>query len=154
MEWKPLTEDDALSAMTKKERDDFATTSVDNASVSDRLQPILDDLVAEIRGYISTWSPNTLSADATLIPPGFKSNALAIARWRLLTTIPGYSPGSSREKDYDNAVSFFKQVAAGTIRPQPADDAEANDTPSENPSGVQIINSPGSRTGRDRMNGI
>ena len=153
MEWKPLTEEDALSGMTQRERDDFAKTSV-GYSVTDRLLPIIEDLVAEIRGYIATWSPNTLSADTTLIPPSFKAKAVSLLRWRLLTTIPGYSPGEARKLEYEKAETFFRDVAKGVIRPEPADDAVVTAVPTEKPSNVQIVSSPGSRTGRSRMNGI
>lgn len=153
MEWKPLTEDDALSGMTQRERDDFAKTSV-GQSVTDRLEPIITDLVSEIRGYIATWSPNTLSADTSLIPPSFKAKAVAMLRWRLLITTPGYTPGDARKLEYEKAEQFFRDVARGIIRPEPADDAVVTEVPSEKPSRVEVVSAPGSRTGRDRMNGI
>lgn len=139
--------------MSQRERDDFAKTSV-GATVTDRLLPILADLTAEIRGYIATWSPNTISADATKIPPSFKAKALSIARWRLLITIPGYTPGEARKLEFEKADMFFNKVAEGKIRPEPADDAQATEVPSEKPAGVEIVSAPGSRTGRARMNGI
>lgn len=151
--WTPLTVTDVLSAMTQKERDDFAKTSV-GLVVADRLAPILSDLVAEVRGYITTWSPNSISANPALIPPSFKAKALAIARWRVLITIPGYQPGEARKTEYEKADAFFLSVAKGQIRPEPADDAIPTATPSEKPAGVEIVSAPGSRTGRDRMNGI
>lgn len=153
MEWTTLTENDLLSSMTQRERDDFAKTSV-GVEVTDRVLPILADLVAEVRGYIATWSPNTLSADASKIPPSFKARALAIARWRVLTTIPNYQPGDARKLEYEKADAFFMSVAKGQIRPEPADDATATDVPGEKPAGVEVVSSPGSRTGRERMNGI
>ena len=153
MEWKPLTEDDALSGITMRERDDFAKTSV-GQSVTDRLEPIITDLVSEIRGYISTWSPNTLSANSSLIPPSFKGKAVALLRRRLLITKPNSTPGDARKSEYDKAEQFFRDVARGIIRPEPADDAIPTQTPPEKPSSVEIVSSPGSRTGRSRMNGI
>ena len=153
MEWTTLTEDDVLSGMTQKERDDFAKISV-GVTVTDRIIPIMANLVAEIRGYITTWSPNTISADLTKIPPSMKAQAVALARGRVLTTIPGYQMGKSREKEFDAATTYFRDVAKGTIRPEPADDAVVTATPSEKPAGVQIVSGPGSRTGRTRMDGI
>lgn len=152
MEWKTLEEDDALSGMTLRERDDFAKTSV-GVSVTDRLQPIIDDLVAEIRGYIATWAPNTLSGDASRIPPSFKAKAVSLLRWRLLITIPGYQPNDARKLEYEKAEQFFRDVARGTIRPEPADDAVTTEVPAEKPSRVEVVSSPGSRTGRTRMQG-
>ena len=153
MTWIELTADDLLSSMTDKEVRDFGTASV-GTSVPDRVVPILDALVAEIRGYIVTWSPNTISATPTTIPPSFKARALAIARWRVLTTLPKYNPGDAREKEYEKADAFFISVAKGQIRPEPADDAIATAVPSEKPAGVQIVSAPPSRTGRARMDGI
>lgn len=153
MEWTTLTEDDLLSSMTKRERDDFATTSV-GVTVTDRVTPILADLVAEIRGYISTWSPNTISADTTKIPPSFKAKALAIARWRVLITMPRLEPSEGRKVEYEKAEAFFMAVAKGQIRPEPADDAVPTAVPTEKPAGVEVVSAPGSRTGRSRMNGI
>ena len=153
MTWTPLTPDDLLSSITFREREDFAKIST-TLGVPDRVIPLLADLVAEIRGYIATWSPNTLSADPTLIPPSFKAKALSIARWRLLITIPGYDPKEARKLDFEKADAFFMAVAKGQIRPEPADDAIVTGVPSEKPAGVQIVSGPGSRTGRERMDGI
>lgn len=153
MLWLPLTTEDLLGSMTSREREDFAKTSA-TLSVPDRATPILTDLVAEIRGMIATWAPNSLSADATLIPPSFKAKALSIARWRLLITVPGYNPGDARKLDFEKADAFFNKVAEGKVRPEPADDAIPTGVPSEKPAGVQIVSGPGSRTGRERMNGI
>lgn len=153
MTWTSLSANDLLSSMTTREREDFGKTSV-AVGVPDRVIPILADLTAEIRGYITTWSPNSISADATLIPPSFKAKALAIARWRVLITIPGYQPGEARKLEYEKADAFFLAVAKGTIRPEPADDAITNTVPTEKPSSVEIVSAPGSRTGRTRMDGI
>lgn len=150
--WTTLTIDDLLSALTSREREDFAKTSVE-ASVPDRAAPILTDLVAEVRGYIVSHSPNSISADPTKIPASFKARAVAMARWRLLTTIPGYSPGDARKLEYEKADAFFQDVAKGKIRPEAADDAITPDVPGATPTAVQIITGPGSRTGRERMDG-
>ena len=153
MEWITITPDDIESTMTSSERDDFATADA-SVSLPDRAAPVISDLIAEIRGYIATWSPNSISADTTLIPPSFKAKALSMARWRLLISVPGYQPGDARKLDFEKADAFFNKVAEGKIRPEPADDAVVTAVPSEKPSGVEIVSAPGSRTGRDRMNGI
>lgn len=126
--WVNLTAEDLLGTMTSRERTGFGTVSSTNA-VPDRVMPILIDLVAEIRGYIGSHARNTLSADADLIPGEFKAKALAIARWRVLTTLPKYDPGDARKDEYDKADAFFTSVAKGNIRPRPAPDAEENPVP-------------------------
>lgn len=153
--WITLTRAHLLSALSKKEREDFGKTSMEEEG-DDRVIEILSDLTAEIRGYIGSWAQNaTLSTDATQIPPEFKAKALSIARWRLLISIPGYTPGESRKLDFEKADAFFNDVAKGKIRPAPADDAVPNTVPEEERQpGVEIVTSAPSRTGRSRMNGI
>lgn len=115
--WVTLTEDDVLSGMTQRERDDFAKTSV-GVTVTDRLTRVLSDLVAEIQGMIGSRADNPVPPSGTVIPAEFKARAVSIARWRVLITIPGYQPGDARKLDYEKADAFFMQVAAGKIRPR------------------------------------
>jgi|JFJP01.1.fsa_nt_gi hypothetical protein len=115
--WVTLTEDDILSGMTKRERDDFASTSV-GVTLTDRLTPILTDLVAEIQGMIASRADNPTPPAESVIPAEFKARAVSIARWRVLISIPGYQPGEARKLDYEKADAFFLQVAQGKIRPR------------------------------------
>ena len=117
MAWVALTVDDVLSGMTEKERNDFAKTSV-AVTVPDRLAPVLTDLVQEIQGMIASRADNPVPPSATVIPAEFKARAVSMARWRVLTSIPGYQPGDSRKLDYEKADAFFMQVAKGAIRPR------------------------------------
>jgi hypothetical protein len=151
--WVGLSADSLLSAMTDREIEDFGKVSA-KVSVPDRVTPILADLVNEIRGYIGSHSRNTLSADPLLIPSEFVAKAMAIARWRVLTSIPGYKPGDARKDEYDKADAFFTSVAKGTIRPRPAPDAEANPVPEGKPSPKPRINARSRRFGRDMQDGI
>ena len=153
MTWTALSANDLLSSLTTREREDFGKTSV-AVGVPDRVIPILADLTAEIRGYIGSHSTNTLSADATLIPPEFKAKALAIARWRVLTTIPGYQPGEARKLEYEKADAFFISVAKGTIRPTPATDAIASEVPNSTPAPAPRITARTRNFGRDQQDGI
>lgn len=127
--WATLTEDDVLSGLTKKERDDFAKTSVDS-DVPDRLVPIISQLIDEINGMIASRADNPTPPAAGQIPKGFKARAVSIARWRVLVSIPGYQPGASRKLDYENAEAFFLRVAEGKIRPA-ADRAEDAPAPTK-----------------------
>jgi hypothetical protein len=120
----------------------------------DRVPGILANLVAEIRGNIATWAPNTLSANTAKIPPAFLARAMVLARGRVLTGIPNYTQDDDRKKENEEAETYFRMVARGTIRPEPADDAIDNPVPNEKPAGVEIVSAPGSRTGRERMDGI
>lgn len=113
----------------------------------------LEKMAAEIRTMITTWSPNTVSADPLKIPPGFVGRALLVVRNRLLTGTPDYAIDEDRRKQGEQAETWFLEVARGRIRPVPATDAVANDVPTEKPSGVEIVSAPPKRTGRDKMSG-
>jgi hypothetical protein len=110
--------------------------------------------VQEIRGYIGSHSTNTLSADPLRIPSEFKGKALAIARWNVLTSIPGYTPGKARELSYEKADAFFTAVAKGTIRPRPAPDAEPNPVPDAVKAPAPKIHARKRRFSRDQQDGI
>lgn len=152
-DWIQITTNSLEGVMSATERDVAATADV-SITLPDRAAPVITNLIAEVRAMIATWSPNTLSADAGLIPPGFVAHALVIARHRVITGIEGIEISKERITEYEAAVAFFTLVAKGTIRPQPASDAVPNDVPGETVSGIQVVSAPGSRTGRERMNGI
>ncbi|MCW1884012.1 hypothetical protein OKA04_04680 [Luteolibacter flavescens] len=151
--WVTITEDEVLDSMTLVEREDFAQVST-AAGRPDRLPGIISDLIAEVRGYIATWSQNSLSADATKIPQGFRARALSIIRWRTLITIPGYDPGPARKDDWEKAEAFMKDVATGKIRPQPAPDAVPTEVPGEKPHATPRIYARGRQFTRRSQDGI
>ncbi|MEI8038409.1 MAG: hypothetical protein WCJ14_08465 [Verrucomicrobiota bacterium] len=147
-----LTVDGLMSTMTEREVRDFGTVS-STMSVPDRVVPILEDLTAEILGYIGSHAGNTLSSDTSLIPPEFKAKALAIARWRVLTTIPKYKD-DGRKDEYDKADAFFTSVAKGIIRPRPAPDAVASEVPQGKVIASPRILARSRRYSRDQQDGI
>ncbi len=141
---------------------DITTESWDGILSADELNVIaegdrtreLTKMAAEIRTMITTWSPNTVSADPLKLPPGFVGRAMILVRDRLLGGIPDYTQDDTRKKQTESAEKWLFLVATGKIRPQPATDAIPNDAPPEKASGVEIVSGPGSRTGRQRMDGI
>jgi hypothetical protein len=153
--WITLGLVDLKSAMTPDEINRFGKSGVD-ANPDDRAEVILADLVNEIRGYIvAAPSRNQLSEDTTLIPGSMKAKALAIARWRVLATIPGYQPGDTRKLEYEKADTFFMNVAKGIIRPEPPPDAVTNPTPLEKPeASASVVSSRPLITGRENMGGL
>lgn len=152
--WVALTADDLLSSMTVKERDDLGKVSTD-LSVPDRVIPILRDLVNEIRGYIGSSSQNTLSGDPLLIPSEFVAKAMAIARYRVIATLPtGYKAEGPRKDEYEKADAFFVSVAKGTIRPRPAPDAVPSEVPQGKPFPSPKIRARKRLFSRDQQNGI
>lgn len=116
-DWVQLTVDDVLSGITMREREDFSKVSV-GTTVTDRIVPILADLVAEIQGMIASRADNPKPPSQDVIPSEFKARAVSIARWRLLCSIPNYPIGETRKLEYEKAEAFFSKVAEGKIRPR------------------------------------
>lgn len=151
--WILLTPAHLKSAMTSKEVADFGK-SVTDGDPDDRILPILADVTQDLRGRIKSWRQNTLSADDTLIPAEFKSQALAIARWNVLTSIPGYQPGAAREKAYDEALAFFRDVAKGINRPEEATDAVKPEVAEQQAHPTPRMSGRGRRFTRETQDGI
>lgn len=118
------------------------------------LEMELVKMAAEIQTMIASHSTNTVSADPLRIPVGFLGRALLVVRNRVLSGIPDYQIDEDRRKQGEQADAWFLEVARGRIRPQPASDAIANQAAAEKPAAVEVISAPGSRTGRNRMDGI
>jgi phage gp36-like protein len=116
MSWATLTEVDLKTAMTSLEREIFGKTVVDGA-LTDRVPGILQDVTALVRSYIATCDRNILSLDTTMIPLMTHHHALAIARWRVLTSIPKYNPGEPRKEEYTEAIKFLEGLAKCSPRP-------------------------------------
>lgn len=152
MQWITPTAANLESVLTTYEAT-LAQTAV-SVGTPNRIPGIIANLVAEIRGMIATWSPNTLSADTTKIPPSFLARALVLIRNSVLTSVPEYVQSDERRAETKAAEEFFLLVAKGTIRPERADDAMTPVVPTQNPSHVEIVSAPGSRTGRQRMQGV
>lgn len=142
MAWRQITQSDL--DMTDREL----------AAVASKTAGVLAAVTSEVRNRISTWRANRLSSDDSLLPDSFIARAAVIARWRLLAGLPGYEPSEARRVEYNNAESFFKDVASGRMRPEEPDDPVENTVPQETPGHGADSWSAGSRTGRARMDGL
>lgn len=114
--WIPITEDDLKNALTVKERDIFGM-AVSGDTPTDRVPGILSDVTALVRSYIASCERNVMDVDASLIPRMAMHHALAIARWRVLTTLPKYVPGDARKEEYERAMTFFEEMAKCKVMP-------------------------------------
>lgn len=152
-DWITPTTDDLEGIMSETELTVARATDA-SVTLADRAVPVITNLIAKVRTMITTWSPNTVSADPTKIPPGFLDDFLIVARHRVMATIQGFEKSEERDAEYKAAEAFFSLVAKGTVRPQPATDAVPNDVPSEISSGAEVIGSRPLRTGYKKMNGL
>ena len=138
--WITLSADDLLTTMTGSEREDFGRAD-GTVSVDDRVPQILADVSSEIRDYIGSneQTRTGLDRDPAKIPPSMRAQALALARYRLLLTVPGYNPGEGRKAEYDAAQAYFLNVARGVIRPTPSDDPVPNPVAVQSPGGAEVV---------------
>jgi hypothetical protein len=153
--WVTLSVSDLLSSLTAKERSDFGRMDAD-VTVDDRAAPVLANVAAEVRGAIQSFDGNALGmdSDAAKIPPSMVKRALALARWALMSSIPGYEPSEARKLEYENAEKYLLAVARGTYRPEPSDDPVANPTVPAVNHGVEVASSAEKRAGRGNMDGL
>lgn len=152
--WKPLTIDDLKSALNSEELETYSTHAAD-AGVPDRAPEILEQVVAQVRADIASCTRNRLSRDETLLPEGFHAHALAIARYRLLATLPYMEISEARTEEYRAALKFFDSVATCKRRPEAPADARENEAASEMPlPGAQVVHSRPDITGRANLSGL
>lgn len=107
MPWIAPTADDVLSEFTPAEA--LAISSVQG---DDNLSGILARAVAEIRGAIEA-SGAALDADTTKIPPSVMPDAIALARWRLLISLPSLADLQTKERQaaYNDAKKKLADIA-------------------------------------------
>ncbi len=122
MAWLPLAAADLLSAVTQPERDLFG--SGDSASNSpDRLDQIILDVIAQVRGNVAGCAPNknVMGADGT-IPSELYGDAIAICRFQLLTSFPAGKSflDEGRMQAYRDALKHLDDAAACKIGIEPA----------------------------------
>lgn len=117
MAWKTLNADDMLSALTQPERDLFGQG--DSASTSaDRLDAILEWVVSQVRGKVAACAQNRDNVGlAGTIPEELYGDAIAIARFQLLTAFPAGKVflDDGRMRAYTDALQHLDDAAACTI---------------------------------------
>lgn len=124
--WRALNRNDVLSGMAQLELDSFNDVG-EGETITDRLDIILTHVTAEIRSYIASDERNILTEDATLLPHATHHAAVAIVRFRLMSSIAGEVPSEVRKREYDDAQTFLRDIASGKIRiSKPAQSAAAD----------------------------
>jgi hypothetical protein len=111
--WLALTTDQVLNSLAASEQQALSTSS--NAA---DLNFIIQTVTYMVIGKVNTYGPN----QGNLGPPGtMPSEALgaacAIARFRLLTSIPGTQLITKwREQEKDEAYTLLDEIAAGKLQ--------------------------------------
>ena len=150
--WMPLitiTEDAVKTRLSAPELAALQNSALASGQTSP-LAEITAGVVAEARGYIPT---QYVLEEGDKVPDTFAHHVLAMIRYRLITRLPIGKQllDEARQKEYDAALSFFRQVAANNIRiPQPVvESVEKSAGPS-----VAVVSSAPSRFNRKSLNAL
>ena len=124
MSWIAPTAADVLSELTPQEATKYQTL-LGGSSTTQKVTPILDRVVAEIRGYIISGS-FAVDPDSSLIPPSLVTDAVAITRWRFLTSVPDLPAVQSdaRKAAFDASMAKLMLIAKGEIYVEPPIDPD------------------------------
>jgi hypothetical protein len=116
MPWSAPAEDDILSEFTPEETTILQTLQ----GATDRLPAILARVVAEIRDAIRSGG-YALAADATLLPASLHGDAVSLARWRWLASLPALPTLQTAPRAALAAAAQGKleQIARQQFSPEP-----------------------------------
>jgi hypothetical protein len=135
MGWRSLTPQDVQTQLAGPELEALQDYSRADGQ-SDPLPEIISQVTDECRGYIMANARNKLGPSGTLAPQVIGA-AIAIARWKLSGRL-GIGKAAEllqtpqRQKDYEDAQQFLKDVAGGRIAvEQPPDDEAGPEIPEE-----------------------
>lgn len=110
MPWTVPTAANALTEFNSDEKAQVDTLTGDSAN----LATILARVVAQVRGDIRAGG-YPLDADTTKIPDSLHGDCIAIARWRLLISLPKSEELQTehRKAAFTEAIEKLKRIAAG-----------------------------------------
>lgn len=120
MSWSSITADDVLSEFTPDEAESLRTIQGAEADPVDNLPLILARTVAEVRDYIRSGG-YALDTTGTTLPLGLHSDAIAIARWRWLISMPQLKSLETdvREKAFKRALAKLDKIAGSNFAVEP-----------------------------------
>lgn len=126
MAWITLTETHLGERLAAAELAALKTAAT--GAYGNTVPDVLAATVAEVRGRIAANGRNQLGAAGT-IPEELKAAALAIARWRILSRLPGVKSlqDDARRAEYNDALALLAAVARGEfaiIQPETPLDAD------------------------------
>ena len=104
-----MTEADLLTQISGPELEAIRAAALGTGQV-DPIQPTLDLVTREVRGYVAACANNTLGAAGTL-PDELIAHTVALAIMRIMPRAAGLVIGESREKAAEAARAVLRDVA-------------------------------------------
>jgi hypothetical protein len=131
MSWRILKEKDLLNQISGAELEALRS-AVLAMGQSDPVQPSIDDVTAEVRGYIAANSKNELDADPAKLPDRLIAASGSLIIIQIMTRAAGtmIDPDGARQKRADEARRLLRDVAAGNFSiTDPLSGKESNEMP-------------------------
>jgi hypothetical protein len=122
MGWNSLNADDLKSALTQPEIDLFEQGASESSSPA-RLDDIVGWVVDQVRGKVAACAKNRDAMGPNgSIPAELYGDAIAIARFQLLTSFPAGKMfiDDARMRAYTDALKHLDDAAACTLAVEPA----------------------------------
>ena len=143
--WRKPTEDDIVATLSRNEveayRKDFEIEAVER---------LLSDTVAYVRTYISSNGNVRMDPDESTLPASCISPAMDYAAFKLLKR-RNVKVNADRETAYNDAMTYFRDVAAGKVNPESYGSATTDTTGGP---AVEIVTSSRPRTDASRLEGL
>lgn len=139
MDWLQITSDDVKQRFSSDELEKLQTLGMSDGQ-ADPLPGVISEVTDEARGYVAARAGNVLGPSGT-IPPQVRAACVSIIIWRLAgrLAIGGAERllrSETRQQDYQDALQFLKDVAAGKIKvDQPKTPEEVSDETIESEEG-------------------
>jgi hypothetical protein len=126
MSWITITADDVKNHIAADEYAAVVSVAL-SAGQPSPVPTVIADVIAEVRGAVSSCAANTLEDDATLIPPSLKTTALDIIVARLGRRLPGSGINSEDRRGAEkDAIRRLERVASCELAVEQAADPVAD----------------------------
>ena len=145
MAWRKPTETDLVATLSRQEvdayRKDFEIEAVDQ---------LLSDAAAYVRSYIRSNGNVRMDPDESTLPASCISPAMDYAAYKLLKR-RNVRVNESRETAYNDAMTYFRDIAAGKNNPE-----SYGSDPSDSSGGpaIEVVTSSRPRTDAERLEGL
>ncbi len=147
--WRAITEADVVKQISGTELDALREVVLADGQ-SDPVQPSIDDVTAEVRGYVAAADVD-LDSDPATVPDRLIGSAVAKIIITIMTRAGGtmIDPDGARAKAADKADTLLRNVAAGKFSISDPDTGAE----SAGSGGATVVNQRTPRVSRDNLKG-
>lgn len=148
--WRNITEADLLTQISGTELEALRGVVLGDGQ-KDPVQPSIDQITSEVRGYVAANPNNKLPSDLTVIPPRLIGSAVSLIIVQIMTRAGGMmiDPQSARGKRAEEARRMLRDVATGNFSiSDPVSGTESK------AGGATIVGPRTPRVTRDNMGGF